>query len=36
MNLDQVFEAARKRLHRWINRSVAQRLRRLKEREENR
>lgn len=33
MNLDAMFAAARKRLHEWINRSVAQRLRRIKEKE---
>lgn len=32
MNLDAVFSAARQRLRRWINRSVAQKLRRLRER----
>jgi hypothetical protein len=31
MNLDELFAAARKRLHAFINRSVAQRLRRLRE-----
>jgi hypothetical protein len=31
MNLDAVFEAARRRLHAFINRSVAQRLRRQRE-----
>jgi hypothetical protein len=34
MDLDQVFAAARRRLHEWINRSVAQRLRREREREQ--
>jgi hypothetical protein len=33
MNLDAIFAAARKRLHCWINRSVAQRLRRIREKE---
>jgi hypothetical protein len=33
MNLDDIFTAARKRLHRWINRSVSQRLRRIREKE---
>jgi hypothetical protein len=31
MDLDAVFAAARKRIHEFINRSVAQRLRRLRE-----
>ena len=33
MNLDALFAAARRRLYEWINRSVAQKLRRLRERE---
>lgn len=33
MDLDALFAAARRRLHEWINRSVAQKLRRLREQE---
>ena len=33
MNLDALLAAARKRLHEWINRSVAQKLRRLREKQ---
>jgi hypothetical protein len=32
MDLDALFDAARKRLHAYINRIVAQKLRRLRER----
>jgi hypothetical protein len=31
MNLDAIFDAARNRLHAYINRMVAQKLRRLRE-----
>jgi hypothetical protein len=34
MDIDRVFAAARLRLYIWINRSVAQKLRRLREREQ--
>ena len=34
MNLDALFAAARLRLHAWINRSVAQRMRRIREKEQ--
>jgi hypothetical protein len=34
MDIDSIIAAARARLHEWINRSVAQRLRRLREREQ--